>query len=135
MFQQSDDCCPNTESAISSRLPILARTLDALAGIELHLSVVSQASERAEWLDATALNSPRGDGLSTLMDRFKSQGLAPNRKAASASLLLRFGWAGGFAIGAYLVCGRVPVVRDYVVSFSSTMLLQSLCSDRGFWQV
>jgi hypothetical protein len=40
--------------------------------------------------------------------------------------LLRLGWAGGFAIGAYLACRRVPIVRDYAVSFSPTMLLQSI---------
>jgi hypothetical protein len=45
-----------------------------------------------------------------LLHAFKRQGIAPNRKAASASL--RLGWAGGFAIGGYLICRRVPTLRD-----------------------
>jgi hypothetical protein len=72
------------------------------------------------------LASPQGEALTRLLYAFKQQGIAPNRKAASASLLLRLGWACGFAIGAYLICRRVPTLRDYAVSFSPTMLLQSI---------
>jgi hypothetical protein len=42
-------------------------------------------------------------------------------------LLPRFGWAAGFAISAYLACGRVAVLRNYAIQFTPTMLL------RGLW--
>ena len=97
-----------------------------LSAFDLHLKVVSRPAERLDWFDAEALASPQGEALGRLLQAFKRQGIAPNRKAASASLLLRLGWAGGFAIGAYLACRRVPTLRDYAVSFSPTMLLQSI---------
>lgn len=106
--------------------PILADTIAKLSAFNLHLRVVSRPLERSSWFDADALASPQGEALTRLLQAFGRRGIAPNRKAASASLLLRLGWAGGFAIGAYLICGRVPTLRDYAVSFSPTMLLQSI---------
>jgi hypothetical protein len=94
--------------------------------LNLHLRVCCTPLPRPSWFDADALASPQGEALANLFDAFKRQGIAPNRKAASASLLLRLGWAGGFAIGAYLLCRRVPTLHDYAVSFSPTMLLQSM---------
>ncbi len=106
--------------------PILADTMAKLSAFDLYLRVVSRSTKRFDWFDAETLASPQGDALTRLLHAFNRQGIAPNRKAASASLLLRLGWAGGFAIGAYLICRRVPTVRDYAVSFSPTMLLQSI---------
>jgi hypothetical protein len=97
-----------------------------LSAFDLYLRAVSGRTERRDWFDADALASPQGDAMTRLLQAFRQQGIAPNRKAASASLLLRLGWAGGFAIGAYLACRRVPTLRDYAVSFSPTMLLQSI---------
>ena len=79
-----------------------------------------------EWLDGTALVSPDSDPLATLLRRFKSSGFAFNRRAASASLLLRYGWGAGFIIAAYLTRARVPVLRDFAMFFSSGTLLKGL---------
>jgi hypothetical protein len=106
--------------------PALVDTIAQLSALDLHLRVCCRPLERPSWFDADALASPEGEALMYLQHAFKRQGIAPNRKAASASLLLRLGWAGGFAIGAYLICRRVPTLRDYAVSFSPTMLLQSI---------
>ncbi len=106
--------------------PILADTISKLSAFDLCLNVVSKPTEQLDWLDAQTLTLPQGDALARLLQAFKLQGIAPNRKAASASLLLRLGWAGGFAIGSYLACRRAPILRDYAVSFSPTMLLQSI---------
>jgi hypothetical protein len=106
--------------------PTLADTIAKLSALNLHLMVCCRPLERPSWFDADALASPQSEALTYLLHAFKQQGIAPNRKAASASLLLRLGWAGGFAIGAYLICRRVPTLRDYAVSFSPTMLLQSI---------
>jgi len=115
-----------TQTRAHPSQPILFDTIAKLSVFELYLKVVSRPTERPGWIDAQALASHQSEALARLLQAFKQHGLAPNRKAASASLLLRLGWAGGFAIGAYLVCRRVPTLRDYAVLFSPTMLLQSI---------
>jgi hypothetical protein len=64
--------------------------------------------------------------LVALLERFKASGVASNRRAASASLLLRYGWGAGFAIAAYLARARVPFLRDYAMLFSPMTLLKAL---------
>jgi hypothetical protein len=93
--------------------PVLADTLLALRGLELHIEVFSHPPEPTGWLDATALVEPDSLPLSALLQRFKSAGFGFNRRAASASLMLRCGWASGFAIAAYLIRARVPFLRDF----------------------
>ena len=66
--------------------------------------------------------APDRDPLAALLERFRLRGFAPIRKAAAGSLLLRFGWAGGFAIAAYLARARVPFVHDYALDFAPTTL-------------
>src|SRR5262245_6096539 len=106
--------------------PVLADTLLALRGLELHIEVVSQPLDPTEWLDGAALAEPDGLPLLALLQRFKSAGFAFNRRAASASLMLRCGWASGFAIAAYMTRGRVPFLRDFALYFSPTGLLNAL---------
>jgi hypothetical protein len=107
--------------------PVLAETLYRCRQFQLYLEVLSSPSPPSGWIDALALSGCCSAELESLQRSFKLHGLAPNKKAGSASLLLRFGWAGGFAITAYLACGRVPVLRNYAIQFTSTMLF------RGLW--
>ena len=72
------------------------------------------------------LCSPESAPLSDLIERFTAKGFAPNKKAASASLLLRIGWAGGFQIASYLACRRVPYLRDYALHFGAHTGLNGL---------
>jgi hypothetical protein len=69
---------------------------------------------------------PAEEPLAALLARFGTLGLASSRKGASASLLLRIGWASGFAIGAYLAAGIVPSLRDYALRFSARGMLNGL---------
>jgi hypothetical protein len=117
---------PSLRARRAPSRPILADTIAKLSTLNLHLRVCCRPLGRPSWFDVDALASPQGEALGHLFDAFRRQGIAPNRKAASASLLLRLGWAGGFAIGAYLICRRVPTLHDYAVSFSPTMLLHSI---------
>jgi hypothetical protein len=101
--------------------------------LELHMKVVSGSTTPSDWFDDRALASPREGTLADLLQAFAAQGIGPNRKAASASLLLRLGWAGGFAIASYLACRRVPTRSAYAVCFSPMLLLQSMwVRDVGF---
>jgi hypothetical protein len=106
--------------------PILVDTLKAVQRLELHFDILVRPIDPSNWFDGDALALPQSAAFATLERDFKAHGLATNRKAASASLLLRFGWAGGFAIAAYLACARVPFLRNYAISFSPTMLLKLL---------
>ena len=116
----------HTGSLAHALRPVLADTLLALRGLELHVEVVSHPLDPTGWLDDVALAEPDGLPLSALLQRFKSAGFAFNRRAASASLMLRCGWASGFAIAAYLTRARVPFVRDFALYFSISALLKGL---------
>lgn len=122
LYYFPDSC----QEAAASPWPVLADTIATLSGFNLHLRVVSSSAAQSGWFEPDMLASPEDGALAHLLQAFKEQGVGPNRKAASASLLLRLGWAGGFAIGAYLACRRVPVMGAYAVSFSPALLLQSV---------
>jgi hypothetical protein len=106
--------------------PVLAETLHRCRQFQLYLEVLSSPSAPSGCVGASALLSPVSPELESLQHSFRLHGLAPNKKAGSASLLLRFGWAAGFAITAYLACGRVPLLRNYAIQFGPTMLLRAL---------
>jgi hypothetical protein len=105
---------------------VLAETVYRCRQFQLYLEVLSSPSPPSGCVDASALSNSRSPELQSLQESFKLHGLAPNKKAGSASLMLRFGWAAGFAITAYLACRRVPVLRNYAIRFTPTMLLGSL---------
>jgi hypothetical protein len=105
---------------------VLVETLHRFRQFRLYLEVLWSPSRPSGWIDASALSNFRSLTLESLQQSFKRRGLAPNKKAGSASLLLRFGWAAGFAITAYLACGRVAVLRNYAIQFTPTMLLKGL---------
>jgi hypothetical protein len=126
MVQQLCGSLDPAQAEVVSEPPILADTIAKVSLFNLYLTVVSKPTTSSCWLDAEALASPHKGALAYLLHAFKEQGIAPNRKAASASLLLRLGWAGGFAISAYLACRRVPALSAYAVSFSPALLLQSM---------
>ncbi len=111
---------------------ICADTLLRLAELKLHLRICTQPGESAAdtregWIGAEDLLSPERSPFAPLLAHFANVGATPNRRAAAASFLLRFGWASGFAIASYLACERVPLVRDYALLFSPSKLL------RAFW--
>jgi hypothetical protein len=106
--------------------PLLADTLRAFKALQLHVEVCTEPPERAGWLDPAALAAPDSGPLASLLERFRSSGVASNRRAASASLLLRYGWGAGFSIAAYLTSARVPFLRDYAMFFSSGALLKTV---------
>jgi hypothetical protein len=108
--------------------PVLADVLQTITGYELVVQACPEPIDiERTWLSRDELCRPDADPLASLMQRFASVGFKFNRRAAAAALMLRFGWGGGFAIASYLVQSRVPVVRDYALSFSSQTLLRWLC--------
>ena len=126
MTEPSLGACLHSAAITQPARPVLADTLLAIKGLELHVEVLSEPPDQREWLDGVAMTAPDRHPLIALLQRFKSSGHGFNRRAASASLLLRCGWASGFAIAAYLTRARVPFLRDYALFFSSATLLRSL---------
>jgi hypothetical protein len=114
--------------------PILAETLASIRGLQLYCDVSAQPPQEGEWVTGADLASPASAPLSALMGRFQSHGFAPNKKAASASLLLRVGWAGGFAIASYLACRRVPYLGDYAMNFSPNTLLRAVWVQDAYFE-
>lgn len=106
--------------------------LERLHGLQLHVGLTTDGATDcatpAEWIDSAALISPEtlNEPLEALLARFAAVGYGSNRRAVAASLLLRFGWAAGFAIAAYLVTDRVPVLTDYALKFSPRGLLHQV---------
>jgi hypothetical protein len=93
--------------------PVLAHTIAALKPFQMYVELCSETDGAESWMGRDELCAPESAPLSDLIARFSAKGFAPNKKAASASLLLRIGWAGGFQIASYLVCRRVPYLHDY----------------------
>jgi hypothetical protein len=83
-------------------------------------------ADDGEWVSAASLSAPEVDPLASLLQRFGSADFKFNRRAAAASLMLRYGWSAGFAITAYLAQSRVPFVRDYALWFSPRTLVRWL---------
>jgi FhuF 2Fe-2S C-terminal domain len=113
--------------------PALRDTLQAIEGLQLFVEPTAEPIGDGPWLDPKALIAPGEGPLAQLLARFKAGGFAPIPKAASASLLLRFGWAAGFAVGAYFTRGRVPFVRDYALMFALGTSLQRVWIRQAFF--
>jgi hypothetical protein len=110
-----------------------ADTLEELAGLQLYLQVSTDGPARGgeiaasgQWLSGADLARPDQPPLAGLLARFAVTGRTTNRRVASASFLLRFGWVSGFAIASYLACDRVPRLSNYAVLFAPTSLLHAL---------
>ena len=106
--------------------PVLTQTIAALKPFQMYVEVRSETCGAESWMGRDELCAPESAPLSDLIERFTAKGFAPNKKAASASLLLRIGWVGGFQIASYLVCRRVPYLRDYALHFGAHTGLNGL---------
>ncbi len=106
--------------------PVCVDTLQRLRGVELHprlsAEVPSEPVPPGWIMTAADLAQPESAPLSSLLARFATA----KRRAASAALLLRCGWASGFAIASYLTCERVPQLDEYTLYFSERSLLHTL---------
>jgi len=105
---------------------VLTQTIAALKPFQMYVDICSETDSAESWIGRDELYMPDSAPLSDLIARFTAKGFAPNKRAASASLLLRIGWAGGLQIASYLVCRRVPYLRDYALRFGAHTGLNGL---------
>jgi hypothetical protein len=126
MLPSSTNSILHPRSVATPTPTVLGDTLNAVKRFQLYVDVVAETTAQEGWIDRADLAAPRSGALTELMQRFQSHGFAPNKKAASASLLLRIGWAGGFAIASYMACRRVPYLHDYALHFAPNTLLRAV---------
>jgi hypothetical protein len=114
---------PRNDALSSNAIEVLRTAVAPLTG---GLRIEMSPPDPERWIGRDALCDPDAGPLADLNARFAAAGFGANRKAVSASLLLRFGWAAGFTIGAWLVRGAVVRIDDYALSFSASTLVEGL---------
>lgn len=83
-------------------------------------------ADRDGWIGREALSDPEAPPFADLHARFVAAGFACNRRAAAASLLLRYGWAAGFQIAAWLETGMVLRLDRFALKFSQSTLIEAV---------
>ena len=83
-------------------------------------------ADRDGWIDRDTLRDPETAPFADLHARFVAAGFACNRRAAAASLLLRYGWAAGFQIAAWLETGMVLQLDRFALKFSQSTLIEAV---------
>lgn len=96
--------------------PIL-ETIGRLNRLALHIPIESDPAADGPWIGGPALSAPDAPPLKRVMDGLSRQGFGMDRRAAAASFMLRFGWSSGYAIGAYMLDRRVPVLDGLALRF------------------
>ncbi len=107
-------------------MDLLRDTVAKVKGLTGGLSVETDPIDRSGWITPDALGLPDEGPAKQLVARFEAAGFGVNRRAAAASLLLRYGWGAGFHIAAYLACRRVPVLEESAVRFSASTLIDGV---------
>jgi hypothetical protein len=82
--------------------------------------------DRDGWVDDAALGNPDAGPLADLNARFVAAGFGANRRAVAASLMLRYGWAAGFTIAAWLTRREVVRIDRFALKFSSMTMVEAL---------
>jgi hypothetical protein len=104
----------------------LARVHGVAAPLTGALRVELDPADRDGWIDEIALSDPETGPLADLNARFVAAGFGTNRRAVAASLLLRYGWAAGFIIAAWLARRDVVHIRRFGLKFSAMTLVEAL---------
>ena len=104
----------------------LHETLRGIEGLTGGLAVTAQPDDTADWISLQDLGDPDAGPLKALFDRFAAGGFGANRRAAAASLLLRYGWGAGGQIAAYLALGRTMRLTDFALHFSASTLINGV---------
>ncbi len=104
----------------------LARLRDSVAPFAGALRIELDPAERAGWIGQDHLADPDTGPLADLHGRLVAAGFGATRRAAAASLLLRYGWAAGFQIAAWLRHGAVVHLDRFALNFSPSTLVEGV---------
>ena len=113
--------------------PMLGETLRALTPLTGLLGMVEAVDAEPGWIERDALLKPDEQPLAEVLARVAAPelGEAQSRKAASAWLMLRFGWSCGPQIAGWLALGRVIRVDDYALKLPPGRQLDAVCVKAG----
>lgn len=112
-------------------LPGLPALLARAAPLTGALRLEIDPADREGWIDIDALGCPDAGPLADLNARFAAGGFGCNRRASAASLLLRYGWAAGFHVAAWLESGLVLHADRFALKFSQSTLVEAVWVQRA----
>lgn len=112
-------------------LPTLEDLRRRVAPLTGQLRIETDPADKDEWIGLDALCRPDEGPLGDLYARFTEAGFGCNRRATAASLLLRYGWAAGFQIGAWLAEGVVLHADRFALKFSQSTLVEGIWVQQG----
>jgi hypothetical protein len=108
---------------MSPALEPLRADLAPLLGM---LRIETDPADRDDWIDDAALGDPETGPLADLNARFVAAGFGVNRRAVAASLMLRYGWAAGFIIAAWLARREIVRIDRFALKFSSMTMVEAV---------
>jgi len=114
-----------TALALPERLPpeaVRARAAPLTGALRIELD----PPDRDGWIGQAQFADPDAEPFAALYSRFAAAGFGSTRRAAAASLLLRYGWAAGFQIAAWLEHGAVLHLDRYALKFSASTLIEAV---------
>ncbi|HWK40786.1 MAG TPA: (2Fe-2S)-binding protein [Croceibacterium sp.] len=106
--------------------PTLAELRGSAAALTGMLRLEIDPEDREGWISGDDLCNPEAGPSADLHARFIAGGFACNRRASAASLLLRYGWAAGWQIAAWLERGVILHADRFAVKFSQSTLMEAV---------
>lgn len=108
---------------------LVAATVDRLNALGVYLRyetgdpLAAKRQALSGWIEEIDLAFPDRPPVSRLLEALQRDGFGGNRRALSASILLRYGWSSGFLIGLWLATGNVAAGARLALCFSSNSVL------------
>lgn len=104
----------------------LAELRNAAFRLTGQLSLELNPARSDEWIGLDELCDPLSGPSAALHERFSAAGFGSSRRASSASLLLRYGWAAGFQIATWLEHKLVLHLDRFAIKFSQSTLVEGV---------
>jgi len=114
---------PAQGGVVLPRIEELRAMVAPLTGM---LRLETSPPDPESWIDGEVLRDPQAEPSARLFDRFVEAGFGSTRRVAAASLLLRYGWAAGFQIGAWLDRGLALHLDAFALKFSPSTLVEAV---------
>jgi hypothetical protein len=110
-------------------MELIAATVEKLNELGIYLRYAAgepAAGKLSGWIDEFDLAFPERQPMTKLFEALSEGGFGGNRRALSASIMLRYGWSSGFLIGLWLTQGAVAAGARLSLRFSSNAVLMEI---------
>lgn len=85
-----------------------------------------KSRDRFGWINEADLAAVDAPAQQRLLRALSHEGFGGNRRAVSASILLRYGWSSGYLIGLWLTRGQVAIRPALALRFTSNTVLSEI---------